>query len=184
MVGCREKPAEVEIEETRRVTALDKPPRLFPTSEERFEGGRRVTGSVRGTTPEGWQRAEGSSMRLLNFVVGPEGEGEVYLSKSRGGVPANAARWLRQFGVSDASGEALAALPRQILGGLEGVLVEAEGTYAPGMGRPEKPGQALVGVIAEQEGVIWTLKMTGPKAVVAAEREKFLEFCQALELPE
>lgn len=123
-------------------------------------------------------------MRLLNFVVGAQGEAQAYLSKSRGDVPSNVARWLGQFGVSDSSPEKVAAMPKAKLGPLEGVLVEAEGNFSPGMGRPEQEDQALLGIIAEQGGVIWTLKMTGPKEILAEQRETFLAFGQSLDLPE
>jgi hypothetical protein len=184
VVGCKEEPTEVEITQTRELTSKDRDPKLFPTSSERFEGKAQAGGSVKGSVPAGWKRVEGSSMRLLNFVVGAQGEAQAYLSKSRGDVPSNVARWMGQFGVSDSSPEKVAAMPKAKLGPLEGVLVEAEGNFSPGMGRPEQEDQALLGIIAEQGGVIWTLKMTGPKEILAEQRETFLAFGQSLDLPE
>ena len=175
---------EVEITQTRELTSKDRDPKLFPTSAERFEGQAQAGGSVKGSVPAGWTRVEGSSMRLLNFVVGAKGEAQAYLSKSRGDVPSNVARWLGQFGLSDSTPEKVAAMPNAKLGPLEGVLVEAEGKFSPGMGRPEQEDQALLGIIAEQGGVIWTLKMTGPKEILAEQRETFLAFAQSLVLPE
>jgi hypothetical protein len=191
LAGCREKPAEMEVSETRPLTSADQVPKLMATSQERFRGQGGGHGSGGGPTapvkygftkPEGWEQKPGTSIRLLNFAVGPEGTGEVYVSQTRGDLLGNVARWRRQFGIADTSGEDLGKMPRVVvMEAGEGLLVEASGTYSPGMGRPDAPGQALAGVIAVlQGGGVFTVKMTGPEAVVKAERERFLEFCRTM----
>ena len=193
LIGCKEKPTEVEIAETRELSRKDGSPKLFPTSSEQFEGtptivrdsaGEAKQGTIKGSTPQAWRRARGNSFRLLNFTIGANAEAEVYLSKSRGTIPANVSRWMQQFGVTDFTLEQTAKLPRKKLGPFEGVLVEAEGDFSPGNGRPGKEDQALIGLIAEDKGVIWTLKMTGEKKLVHSQKETFLNFAQSLELSE
>ena len=195
LAGCREKPVEVEVGQTRPLTSADRAPKLMATSQERFRGqgvghgtgGGPVTPVQYGfTKPEGWQQKPGTSIRLLNFVVGPEGAGEVYVSQTRGDLMGNVARWRRQFGIAETTGEDLSKMPRVVvMQAGEGLLVEAKGTFSPGMGRPAEAGQALTGVVGVlADGGMFTVKMTGPEALVKAERERFLEFCRSLQMME
>ena len=62
-------------------------------------------------------------------------------------------------------------------------MVEAKGTYAPGMGREPRPDYGLVGVVCPTGGGgVITVKMVGPAAAVDAERQRFVEFCAKLTL--
>ena len=196
LAGCREQAAEVEVTSTREVTSSDRVPKLKATSRERFTGRAQaagmgadigaVAGGV-GTKPgfkfeaqEGWQERPGTQFRRLNFAVGADGAGEVYVSQSRGGLVGNIGRWLGQFGQAGATEADVSAMPKVMVMGGEGILVEAAGTYSPGMGRPPAEGSALLGVIGMVDGGVLTVKMTGPEAVVKAERERFLNFCKSL----
>ena len=97
-----------------------------------------------------------------------------------GGMADNVNRWLRQFDKDPLSEAAIAKLEQGIVTGIPGLWVEAEGDYLPGMGQPAKPGQALYGIIAEKDGRIVTVKMTGPADEVKAEKEKLKAFVAAL----
>ena len=189
LAGCRKTESEVVIDETRPLTSADHAPKLDATSKERFQGRSHAPSarlSYRGTTPEGWRETPSTPIRLLNYVIGPDGRGEVYLSQTRGGILGNVERWHGQFGIANTVGEDLLKMDRvPIMGTGEGLLVEARGTYSPGMGRPAEPGFALMGVIGVLEGgAILTVKMTGPEAVVKEERTRFLEFCRTLQAAE
>ena len=196
LLGCEEKVTEVEVSDTRELTSEDeKTPRLDMTSGERFEGGRPIVPQPApvepeeiedpqpASTPEGWTPVAGTSIRLMNFTFGPDGEGEVYLSRSMGGIPANVVRWARQF-AKQVDENYVPGLPKATLGGAEGVFVELEGTYSPGFGRPAKEGQRLLGIVAERGQEIWTLKMTGPAELVAADKARLTSFAESVELPE
>ena len=196
VLGCDQASMDVEISETRELTTEDEAsPRLDASSSERFEGGRPLVPTpavepsaenqdlAEVSAPEGWVPAAASSMRLMNFTFGPESEGEVYLSRSMGGIPANVLRWARQVG-HEAGPEFVEGLPKATLGGAEGVLVELTGTYSPGFGRPAKEGQGLMGIVAARGQEIWTLKMTGPAELVAGEKARMQEFARTVELPE
>ncbi|NNC89671.1 MAG: hypothetical protein HKN82_14545 [Akkermansiaceae bacterium] len=182
LVGCKPQATVVEISETRELTTEDTPPRLKATSAERFQGSRAAgPAGYRYETPEGWTPQPASMLRSLNFAIGPEGEGEVYLSRTRGDVGSNVNRWRKQFGMEPLSPGELAKLPRTVGLGGELALVDAAGTYAPGMGRPPQEGFALVGVIGQSPDEVVTVKMVGPEAVVQAERERFLQFVRSLQ---
>ena len=197
VTGCEEKPAEVEVDTTRPLTSSDRAPKLNATSQERFErsaphgGMGAVTGPAKpatyeGTVPEGWVVKPGAQFRLLNYAIGENGAGEVYVSQTRGDLLGNVARWRRQFGITETTGDDLVNMDRVVVMGTgEGLLVEASGTFSPGMGRPAAPGHAMTGVVGVlADGGVFTVKMTGPEDVVKAERERFLEFCRSLRMVE
>ena len=191
-VGCHKESDVIEIDTTRPLTSVDQPPKLMASSRERFIGsghsgpspsaGPMSPARYAGVMPDGWKELPGTSIRLLNYAIGPDGNGEVYVSQTRGGMLGNVERWRGQFGIANTVGEDLLEMPRVVLMGAgEGLLVEATGTYSPGMGRPAMPGHAMAGVVGVlQDGGIFTVKMTGPEALVNAERGRFLEFCQNL----
>lgn len=188
LVSCQEERTEVVITETRELTTGDRPPKLMATSRERFRPTRgEVAQPASGYAfqlPEGWQERPKTSMRLLNFVAGPEGLVEVYLSQTRGDLASNIGRWYRQFGLDAPDTEALAALPRVPMLGGEGILVEAAGTYSPGMGRPDADGYGLAGVIAATDGGVLTIKMVGPEDAVKAEVDRLKSFTSSLRVGE
>lgn len=195
-VGCR-KPDEVEISETRVLTSLDEEPAVNATSSEQFlppEILSQIAGSgqkIDGASPSAgasawtyqlpstdWKVIDNSPMREVNLTFGDgEQAGEVYLSVSGGGLQPNVDRWFRQFGQPT---KAIAEMGRLEFMGQQGYLVEAQGRYEPGMGRPGKDGQALLGAIVENEGRLITVKMIGPEAEVPTRREQFVKFVASI----
>ncbi len=124
-------------------------------------------------TPEGWTARPSRTMRDLDWQVGDAAlSAECYLTTGLfGSVQENADRWRGQFGMPAMPvGE-----PGHTLLERPAVLVEAAGSFGG------KEGQALLGLIAQKpDGGIVTLKMTGPQATVAAERERFLQLAPAI----
>ena len=102
------------------------------------------------------------------------------MGTASGGLAENVNRWLGQFAKPGLSAEEVAKLPKGRIAGVEGVWVEASGDYAPGMGRPPRPGQALYGLIAEDQGRIITVKMTGPAGEVAEQKQALQTFVSTL----
>jgi hypothetical protein len=129
-------------------------------------------GGLAWTLPAGWRRAPDDAMRLAGFWV-DEGEDLMatltVLTGDGGGLEANVARWRRQLGLGPPSAAELAALPRIEVLGSEGYLVESEGEAR------------LLGAIALLPGRSVFVKLSGPDARVAAQREAFLSFCESLE---
>ncbi|HSP43278.1 MAG TPA: hypothetical protein VLO11_10440 [Luteolibacter sp.] len=179
-LGACRRDDEVEVTETRPLTTRDKSPKLQATSDERFRDAKPAP--VRGETPDGWLKLPGTQFRLLNYRFGESGLGEVWVSISAGSVRENVNRWLAQFDAAPLDDEGFGKLRQVPIAGGSGVWVEAEGDYAPGMGAPSKPGQALAGVVASLDGDIVTVKMVGPKAEVLAGREVLETFAKNLKL--
>lgn len=200
LASCREKPAEVEISETRELTLLDEEPAVNASSAEQFlppevlsqiEGsGQNVGGGTSGGSAAqsswtyqmpsaDWMLGPDKAMREVNLTFGDgDGMGEVYLSVVGGGIQPNVDRWFRQFGSET---QPIASLGRLEFMGKQGYLVETAGRYEPGMGRPGRDGQALLGALVENEGRLITVKMIGPESEIASRREQFLKFVASLQ---
>lgn len=156
--SCR-KPERVVVTETRGLTMYDH--------------GRDPLIAV---MPPGWRQVPGTRHRIFNYRFGEDGE--VYISRARGGVLPNVNRWLGQFGGEPL--ESLDGLPKVTVLGREGVVVDASGDFGGGMGRPAREGAALVGVLVDFGGELLTVKMVGAADAVAAERERVVAFCENL----
>ena len=127
------------------------------------------------TTPAGWEeRKPPGQMREADFRLARDPEVECYLSVVQGGIVQNVVRWYQQMEKEPIAQSAVAALPAAPFLGQQGRLVDLEGTFV-GMRRTEpRPGYRMLGLVVEEAGRTVTLKMTGPAAVVAEERERFL----------
>ena len=178
--SCEKKSARMTVEETRGQTAKDRKPKLFATSDERFRNAK--PSPVRGDAPENWLELPSAQFRELNYRFGESGFGEVYVSLSGGTVSENVNRWVSQFGNEPLSSADLSAMEKTSIAGTVGVMVEAAGNYAAGMGQEPKPGYALAGVIAEVGDKILTLKMIGPEAEVEKEKALLKGFAASLNL--
>ncbi|MCW1886221.1 hypothetical protein OKA04_15900 [Luteolibacter flavescens] len=177
--ACK-KPAEVTVDEERPLTMRDEKVTLDATSNARFgDPGAAAGPFVAGQVPQGWLEAPTNQFRLLNYRFGAGGEVAVGLSS--GGLTDNINRWLGQFGQEPINDGAVAQLEKGTIFGIEGVWVEAQGDYAPGMGQSQKSAQALYGFIAQEAGRVITVKMTGPSEEVAAQKEALKVFVAALQ---
>lgn len=178
--ACEKQAGRVTVEETRGKTSRDREAKLFATSDQRFRNAK--PSPVNGDAPENWLALPAAQFRELNYRFGESGLGEVYVSLTGGGVAENVNRWLRQFGKEPISPADLAALEKATIAGGEGVLVEATGNYASGMGAEARPGYGLAGVIGEADGRIITVKMVGPKDEVEKEKALLKAFAASLSL--
>ena len=173
---------EVTSTETRAVLSADKPVKLFASSDERFRA--TVDSPVQGDAAADWLSRPGTVFRLLNYAFGASGSGEVYVSRSMGSVLDNVNRWLKQFEQKDLDQVEVDALEKVSMLGGQAVWVQAEGSYASGMGKPTVEGFALAGTIVQVGADIYTVKMVGPKDEVAAERVKLAAFVKSLRMAE
>ncbi len=172
-----QKPDEVTVDESRPATMRDEGLKLRATSNTRFQepGSSPI---LAGVEPEGWLVQPSSQFRLLNYRFGTGGE--VAVGISAGSLAENVNRWLAQFGQDPLDTDALAQLEKIEVMGVSGVWIEAAGGYDPGMGQEPRTGQALAGVIADDNGRIVTVKMTGPAAEVAAQKTALRAFTAGL----
>ena len=195
LVSCKKPATEVDVSQTRELTTKDESPKINATNAERFLSAELIAqvnaqgGLGPGTgaaawaysLPPTWKEAPPRSLREVNLIFGDENSGEVYLSRSGGGIKPNSDRWFRQFGLPPKGLNEMEQVP--FLGG-QAYLVAAEGRYEPGMGRPGKDGQGLLGVLLEREGRLITVKMIGDAADVASRREEFLKFVASIKSAE
>ena len=132
--------------------------------------------------PEGWAEAPPTSMRIGNFKITASPEAECYLtvlSGAAGGVDANVNRWCRQMGQPELKPEEIAALPKVDVLGKSGPVVEVTGSYT-GMSGQQFTDYTLLGVVVALSDQALFVKMTGPSAVVKAEKDHFLALCKSL----
>lgn len=127
-----------------------------------------------GDAPAGWETRPSRQFRDAVWAIPSAPDAEIYLTAGvGGGVQGNLTRWYtQQFGIAEVP--AIEALPVVELAGKPGRLAELKGTFAG------KPGwAALIAFFAEGDSVT-SFKFTGPEAVVAGNREKFLALAKSL----
>jgi hypothetical protein len=204
LCGCEEQGGPVqEITETRTATARDAMPNTV-SSEQRFGftrpaggGGDPHGGTMGGggtvaassgerpyewITPTGWEELAPSSMRLANFQIGGAGGAECYftvMGGGGGGVLANVNRWRNQIGLDPITDAEVGALPTMALLSSEAKVVSLSGAYK-GMGDTAEAGFGLLGLVMVEGGQAFFVKMTGPEAVLVAERGNFEAFVASL----
>ena len=178
--ACKRLGERVEIIETREISQYEAEPKLFAYSQQRFSND-----PLSWETPAGWVQAERSQMRPINLRFGPNGEGECYLSMlpgGAGGTTANVNRWREQMGQPEMPEAEVAALPKRVLMGIEGVFVSLDGAYTNVGSAEATPDQRLMGVVAALGEVGLFVKMVGPKALVEANQSAFDQFVKSLSL--
>ena len=171
LTGCRKPASSIHVTETRRLTLHDK---VYP-------------GDYKDAPPIGWRRLPGTQFRLINYVAGENDTVEIVVGETQGELLANANRWLGQFGLSPVQSleflgrtEMLGKGRTKMMGG-NAYIVEGDGTYSPGMGRPPKEGYAMTGVIRESSSNLITLKMIGPAEEVKKQRDAFFKYMSSFE---
>ena len=189
LAACKRLDERIEITRTRDVSEHEPAPKLDATSRTRFGVPEEQPASdpLEWTTPEGWTTAERTQMRPINLRFGPQGEGECYLSilpGGGGGIAANVNRWRKQMGQSDLTDQEIAALPKRVLMGIEGVFLSLDGSYTNVGAAEAAPDQRLMGVIAELGATEMGLfvKMVGPRDLVEANTAAFDAFVSSLRL--
>lgn len=196
--GCEDGGGVREVTEKRSGVKPTKPVKADATSEERFGMTPAAMPSMQGlpeghpapaaaeytwNAPSEWTVQPSSQFRTANFTFGPQNEGECYLSVlpgGGGGIDANINRWQEQMGLEPLSTEQIAALPKVDMLNGEAAFIEAHGAFA-GMGGEAVPGYALLGAAVMDGLNAVFVKMTGPAALVEAEKDRFIQFCASLD---
>lgn len=137
-------------------------------------------GGFKFLVPADWQQQPPQSDVLLGefTIPGEGGPARLTLSSAGGGTEANLERWRGQFsrGPNDAE-------PRQseiTFAGQKGTLIELSGTYTD-MFSARNPGKnwRMLGVAAPIGPINFFVKLTGPQATVAAQRDAFVMFVES-----
>lgn len=174
-------PSRVEISESRPRHTSEPHARLDVAYANSFPAAEQY----RWTLPEGWKEVPRTQFRQANFVFGPQGEGECYLSLIEGGDElSNINRWLQQIGQPPLTQEQINALPELTIFERPAKVIDATGTYTgmAGMGEAPKENWRLRGILRAEGGATLTVKMTGPADLVAKEAANFDAFVASLYL--
>ncbi|NOT30671.1 MAG: hypothetical protein HOP15_09525 [Planctomycetes bacterium] len=132
-------------------------------------------------TPVGWTVQPPRMMREVSFTLSDGAECYVTrLLADAGGLRANLDRWSDQVGRGRLSDEAFAALEEIPVLGQRVPFLDLAGVFK-GMDGVERAGQGLLGVAVIRARDSLFVKLTGPEAVVRAERENFRAFVSSLE---
>ena len=188
--GCSSDDKAVEITDVRRAPAearvgvpeLDTASRmgLSPVPPlSAAENSRReaffYSAQLRWNTPETWRVADERAMRLATLVPenAPNTECVIsVLAGDAGGVGANINRWRGQIGLGPLSEIEIAELPRWEILGRDAVYLDAVGES-----ETEADAPVFLGLICPVPGHTLFVRMSGPQAEVAPERERFRQLC-------
>ncbi len=131
------------------------------------------------TAPAAWTAKAGSSMRKGSYAVKRDGaEADFAITAfpgDTGGLHANLNRWRGQVGLPNAAPAELDASIQHLdgLGGMHFDVVD--------LGGPS--GTRMLGAIASYNGNSWFFKLMGPDALVAGEKQAFIEFLHTVKTP-
>ncbi|HWA86122.1 MAG TPA: hypothetical protein VG710_07875, partial [Opitutus sp.] len=134
------------------------------------------------TAPAHWQNQPAAAMRKATYAVtGDDGAtADVSITAFPGDVGgefANVNRWRSQLGLPPLAESALdAAITRRAQAGLHLTIVDFAGAGPAA-------GHRLLGAIVPFDNATWFFKLTGPDALVARERDAFLEFLGTIKAP-
>ena len=132
--SCDQGDREVAVSERRELVLWDE---AFPNN-------------LKDRSPASWRRVPFTMMRYYNYRFGSPENGEVWLSviprQSPDAVLLNVNRWYNQFRLPEVV--SLETLEQKPMLGVTGYVVEAEGTYHPGMGAdPRSDAKMLAAAI-------------------------------------
>jgi hypothetical protein len=132
------------------------------------------------TAPASWQARPATAMRKATFIIPgatPGEQAELAVTAFPGDVGGNLAnvnRWRGQLQLPPIEAAALpAALTHIDIGTLHVDLVEL-------IGPESAQRKRVIGAIVPHNGATWFFKLTGPDALVAAQKADFLGFLQTI----
>ncbi len=178
----------VEVVQSRAAFKDEAAPKLGLSTAQRYAA-NDAQSMLRWTTPAGWNYLSATEFRHINFDFGPNREGECYLTllpvTAGGGVLENLNRWRKQMDQPPLAEADLAGLPVKTIFGRPTPFLDITGTFTGGSGpmmtaSAAKPGYRMLGAIFEAPGFLFSIKLTGPEALVAANAAKFDEFLQSI----
>ena len=133
------------------------------------------------TMPEGWRVGPPKSMRTLNLLAGEGSECYlILLGGEAGGLGPNINRWMGEVGMAPLSDAEISMLPTVKLFGVDSPMLEVSGDYK-GMGGNDGSDSTVLGVALVRPTGSAFVKMVGPAAEIAAEKQHFIELVESLE---
>ena len=181
VVGCTEQPKpapEVPVPVAKSLGVEIVPG--APGSSARTEPYEATVGGFKFIVPADWQEQPPKHEYVMGefSLPGEGGPARLTLSSAGGDLESNIERWQGQFSRGPNDPE-----PRQseiTFDGQKGTLVELSGTYTD-MLSSGNPGQnwRMLGVAVPIGPTNFFVKLTGPQATVAAQREAFVKFVES-----
>lgn len=187
-VVAKAKPAYLEFLKTVKAAAASAAPAAIPAAAPPpadLAGTPVVKADspgLRWTAPAHWQEKPASSMRKATFVISGANGATAELAITAfpgdvGGDLANLNRWRGQLALPPISETEFAgAVQRYTVNDLPVTLADLAG------GAADNPIR-LLGAMVPYGGSTWFFKLTGPTALVAAEKPAFLNLVQSLSAP-
>lgn len=134
-------------------------------------------GNPKWDVPAGWQPGKVSSMRRASYIVigAADKAGEIVVTAfpgDVGGPVANVNRWRGQLGLAPLAPDAIADQTTKLT-------VAGEPATQVDFKNDQTDTQMIV-VTVPHAGNSWFYKLTGPTAVVAAQKADFLKFVQSV----
>ena len=151
-----------------------------PAEPPAFVVAKTAAGEMTWTAPTQWRAKQASSMRKGSYEVGDAGGPVADLAITAfpgdvGGDLANVNRWRGQLNLPPITA---AELPGVVIpltaNGLRMLVVDLTGGTADN-------AQRMLGAILPREGYTWFFKLTGPAAVVAKEKDAYLDFLRSVQ---
>lgn len=141
--------------------------------------GRTTVEGLAFEVPESWERVELSSFQMgiiaARFKINVDSEEiTVTLSRSGGGTAANLERWRGQV---ESSRDEM--LEEMTLAGQPAVLIDLQGRFSPGFGKPAADNQRMLGTIIEMPDQGYFIKLTGPAEAVSQVEDDFRNFLKS-----
>ncbi len=148
------------------------------SSELVLAGGKIVL-----TKPESWKTVKPQSQMIVHEFRAPaEGEksARVTIMGATGGIETNVNRWIGQF---EGAKKEDAKIEVKEIEKTKVHIVQLEGTFKGMMapGAPKLPDHAMIGIILElKDGTTEFIKITGPKEIVAKEKDGIMKMLEGL----
>ncbi len=193
LAACSSKEArESEVRESKEYEPVGKPVQWNASDEQRFgisakdfaapsgsaQGAGQATASAafEYELPTGWLALPPAQFREVNLRVAGADNAECYvttLGGGGGGLAPNVNRWCGQLKRDPLTAEQIAALPTVTWMGQPAVLLDIEGEWGGMSGDASAKDWRLVGLLQVTGDKLRTLKMTGPRELIAKELENF-----------
>ena len=140
---------------------------------------RKAYNGLKFIVPAGWEEVPLSQMQMgilaAKFSMPAAGPDVVLtLSRSGGSLDDNLDRWRGQF---------TSSRPEKVetisIAGIQSTMIDLEGGFSPGMGRPDMSSARMLGAIVPMEGQGYFIKLTGPVDQVNAVEADFKDFVKS-----
>jgi hypothetical protein len=138
--------------------------------------------SPRWNVPSNWEEKTPGAMLFKSFSITDNGGATAavtisFFQGAMGGVLANINRWRGQIGVAPVADDQMVGIASNLdTAGGTATLVDFEGAGA-------KAGQRMVGVMLPHGENTWFYKLLGDKALVAKEKDSFVNFVKTAQYP-